>query len=68
MDYANAIRSKYPSGTVRYYGRRYEVPAEVFSTRWRLHAFIYKNTKDPDLPKLTAVAAKGYSIFWRVSK
>jgi RHS repeat-associated protein len=75
QDYMMASLKKYPSGKVRYSGKYYNIPADVFSDRnhitsllfsnWTESGDFYYNTGYNRRQGIEATGAKGHSIFWK---
>lgn len=63
--------SQYPKGTVKYYGKKYTIPASVFTdkTNWQRGSFSYSwSNASKSLYNLKATGTAGHSIFWRTEK
>ena len=70
-DFLDSQLSQYPKGTVKYYGKKYTIPAYVFTdkTNWQRGSFSYSwSNASKSLYNLKATGTAGHSIFWRTEK
>ena len=70
-DFLNSQLSQYPKRTVKYYGKKYTIPASVFTdkTNWQNGSFSYSWPKASGSSRnLKATGTAGHSIFWRTEK
>ena len=70
-DFLDSQLSQYPKGTVKYYGKKYTIPASVFTdkTNWQRGSFSYSwSNASKSLYNLKATGTAGHSIFWRTEK
>ena len=70
-DFLDSQLSQYPKGTVKYYGKKYTIPASVFTdkTNWQRGSFSYSwSNASKSLYNLKATGTAGHSIFWRREK
>jgi hypothetical protein len=60
--------SYYKSGNVKYYGKTYSIPADVFTENSQYGCFIYETAVKKATYSIIATVAAGRSIFWRREK
>lgn len=58
--------NKYSSGSVKYYGNYYSIPAQVFKDKknWSTGNFVYRTGYSSSY-QITATKTFGHTIYWR---
>ena len=70
-DFLKNQQSRYPKGSVNYYGKKYIIPAAVFTNtnNWKNGYFTYSWPKAAGAhSNLKATGTAGHSIFWKIEK
>ena len=70
-DFLKSQQSRYPKGSVNYYGKKYIIPAAVFTNtnNWKNGYFTYSWPKAAGAHRnLKATGTAGRSIFWKIEK
>ena len=70
-DFLKSQQSRYPKGSVNYYGKKYIIPAAVFTNtnNWKNGYFTYSWPKAAGAhSNLKATGTAGHSIFWKIEK
>ena len=70
-DFLKNQQSRYPKGSVNYYGKKYIIPAAVFTNtnNWKNGYFTYSWPKVAGAhSNLKATGTAGHSIFWKIEK
>ena len=70
-DFLKNQQSRYPKGSVNYYGKKYIIPAAVFTNtnNWKNGYFTYSWPKAAGAHSdLKATGTAGHSIFWKIEK
>ena len=70
-DFLKSQQSRYPKGSVNYYGKKYIIPAAVFTNanNWKNGYFTYSWPKAAGAHRnLKATGTAGHSIFWKIEK